>query len=265
MAKIVERKKNEVLEAKSAIPVPMLEKMPGFFREVISLKDVFLEKRNSGFSPIIAEIKRASPSRGIMHVDLDVEKLATAYQSGGAVAISILTDREGFGGTAEDIKLVRDKVFIPVLRKDFIVDPYQVYESRAIGADIILLIASAITPNECFSLSGLAKSLGLDVLLEIHEEHEVENYNNEYVDFVGINNRNLKTLKVDIETSVSLFDKLPKSSIKISESGISEVSTLVALKNKGFDLFLVGEIFMREKNPGEAFLNFVRDFRNHIS
>lgn len=179
----------------------------------------------------------------------------------GASALSVLTDQNYFGGSAEDLKLARKFNFCPVLRKDFMVDAYQLIESRAWGADCILLIAAALTPQKIRELAAFAKELGMEVLLEVHNREELDASLNEYVDLVGVNNRNLKTFEVNIETSLELVQEIPDTFTRISESGLSDPATLVVLKKAGFDGFLIGENFMKTIRPHQAAYNFMNQYR----
>ena len=249
--KIIEAKKKEVTERKVSFPISELEKSAFFKNECHSLKHALLDVDKTG---IIAEFKRKSPSKGIINDTADVREVTSDYAQYGASALSVLTDELFFGGSLKDLEVAREQL-IPILRKDFMVDEYQVIESKAYGADIILLIAACLTAKEVQDLSIFAKNLGLNVLLEIHDESEVEHICAE-IDVVGINNRNLKDFKVDIQQSIQLGDMIPKGNIKIAESGIHDLKTLERLRGHGFQGFLMGEIFMKEKNPGQAFRNF---------
>jgi indole-3-glycerol phosphate synthase len=251
--KIIQHKKTEVARNKKHISVNELEQSGFFERDVLSLKGSLLDETKTG---IIAEFKRRSPSKGIINAAADVVEVTAAYADQGAAGLSILTDHEFFGGCTGD--LVRSRVNqLPVLRKDFIIDEYQVIESRSIGADVILLIAACLTPERLKDLALLARSLKLEVLLEIHNENELQHICDE-VDLVGVNNRNLKTFSVDISRSVELSRKIPANKIKIAESGIDNGETVRILKEAGFKGFLMGEIFMKEPQPGIAFKEFVQ-------
>lgn len=238
---------------KEFIPLFVLEQMEHFERDCISLKETFAGNMSSG---IIAEFKRKSPSRGILNDKTDIIEVVHDYEFFGAAGISVLTDEIYFGGLNDDILLARDVVECPILRKDFIIDEYQVGETKAIGADVILLIAACLTPGRVKQLSILAKDLGLEVLLELHNESELGHICDE-VDLIGINNRNLQTLEVDINTSLELIKKIPAGKIAISESGISDPASIVTLRNAGFKGFLIGENFMKEEDPGKAFEEFL--------
>jgi indole-3-glycerol phosphate synthase len=219
----------------------------------LSLKTA-LEKSTTG---IIAEFKRKSPSKGWIYPDADVTVIPAAYEQVGATGLSILTDESFFGGSLNDLQAARPSVNIPILRKDFIVDPYQLHVAKALGANVILLIAAALEKKDCASLAKEAKELELEVLLEIHEEPELE-YISPDIDIVGINNRNLKTFVTDVETSFKLGEKIPAGLVKISESGISDPHTIKELRNAGFNGFLIGETFMKEDNPALALNHFIK-------
>ena len=250
---IIAKKKIEVDNNKRNKNISELEKEILFKKGTKSFKDFLLRKDKTG---IIAEYKRKSPSKGIINDVSSVEDVTADYAKYGASAISVLTDEEFFGGTIKHL-LKATAVDIPVLRKDFIIDEYQLIESKAYGADVILLIAACLSKKEVKSLATIAKDIGLNVLLEIHNEAELEHICDE-VDVTGINNRDLKTFKVDLNHSIELCRKIPADMIKISESGIDDVKTILYLKENGFSGFLMGEKFMKEKNPGNAFSDFVR-------
>jgi indole-3-glycerol phosphate synthase len=253
---IIERKKIEVEERKRSKSISELEKMPLFKRETYSLKDSLLDKSKTG---IIAEFKRQSPSKGVINNTSSVEDVVKNYVKNGASAVSVLTDEIFFGGSLNDIIEARN-IEVPLLRKDFIIDKYQIVESKAYGADIILLIAACLSKEDVKTFSTFAKDLGLNVLLEIHKEDELDHVCDE-VDVVGINNRDLKSFKVDLNHSIELCKKIPLDKINISESGIDDVKTIRFLKQNGFSGFLIGEKFMKEKNPGVAFAEFVKELK----
>lgn len=248
---IIAKKKIEVAERKHIKGIVELERMPFFKNKTFSFKDFLLRKDKTG---IIAEFKRKSPSKGIINNCSFTDEVVKEYVKYGASAVSVLTDEEFFGGSLKDLQEVRNND-IPILRKDFIIDEYQVIESKAYGADIILLIAACLEINEVKKLSAFAKKIDLNVLLEIHNEHELEHICDE-VDVVGINNRDLKSFEVDLNHSIDLCKKIPPDKIKISESGIDDVATIHFLKQNGFNGFLIGEKFMRENDPGKAFRDF---------
>lgn len=249
---IIVEKKVEIDRRKKNMPESDLLKMPLFDRSVLSFKEYLLKDDKTG---IIAEFKRRSPSKGVINKTALVEEVTFDYSKYGACAISVLTDEIFFGGSLNDLVLARANK-IPLLRKDFIIDEYQLVESKAFGADIILLIAACLTKEEVKTLASFAKNIGLNVLLEIHTEHELEHICDD-VDVVGINNRNLKNFAVDMNHSIELGNKIPAGKIKIAESGIDSAETIHFLKKYGFKGFLIGEKFMKEKDPGLAFKNFI--------
>ena len=254
--KIIEHKKHEVAEAKRNISLSELQDSEFFQRDTFSLK----ESVKSG-SGIISEFKRRSPSKGIINEKADVLKVAKSYEKFGASGISILTDEIFFGGTLQDVLEVRDEISIPILRKDFMIDEYQFYEAKANGADVILLIASCLSPSQVQEFTELSHELGLEVLLEIHTDEELHHFNKN-IDLVGINNRNLKDFKVDLQHSVNLKNQLPKDVLSVAESGIYSIDDFKFLKGKGFDGFLMGEYFMKNFNPGSAFEEFIKTIKN---
>ena len=208
-----------------------------------------MDKRKTG---IIAEFKRRSPSKGVINDKAAIEKVVKAYEVNGAAGISVLTDQEFFGGSDEDFLKAKETVGIPLLRKDFIIDEYQLVESKSIGADVILLIAACLTPAETRKLARAAKNLGMEILLELHDEKELDHIS-DAVTLIGINNRNLKNFGVDTELSIRLAEKIPSDFIKIAESGIDSIEMIQQFRKKGFQGFLIGEFFMKEADPGEAF------------
>lgn len=249
LEKIIESKKQELQHQKKVTPEVQFKSFPGFTRKCNSLKESLLKKEASG---IIAEFKQKSPSKGEINYNVKVEDVTRAYASAGASGLSVLTDYEYFGGTLANLAKAREaNPETPILRKDFIVDPWQIAEARAFGADVILLIAACLEKKQAEILARKAHELGLEVLMEVHNSEELKLIN-EHVDLVGVNNRNLKTFTVDIETSVELARQIPDRYIKISESGISNAATINYLKEKGFKGFLIGEAFMNTDNPGEA-------------
>ena len=251
--KIIAHKKIEVAERKAVTSIAELEKSPAFTRPVLSLKQFLLDDNKTG---IIAEFKRKSPSKGIINDKADVVEVTSAYAKYGASGLSVLTDETFFGGSTRD--LVKARVNnIPLLRKEFIIDEYQIVEARAMGADVILLIAACLTPADVKRLATFAQSLQLEVLLELHDEEELSHICEETV-LVGINNRNLKTFAVDIERSLAMAQKIPAGKVKIAESGISSAENIRLFRDHGFRGFLIGENFMKEANPGLAFEQFVK-------
>jgi len=250
---IITDKKIEVNQRKRIFPSAYWESSPLFERKTKSLAKS-LKASNSG---IIAEHKRRSPSKQNINSSLSVEKVARGYESAGVCGMSILTDGKYFGGSLDDLTIARAVSDFPLLRKEFIIDDYQIIEAKAFGADAILLIAAILSPKEILSFSKTAKSLGLDVLLEVHNLNELEKSIMPSIDLIGVNNRNLKTFKVSLETSRSLAEEIPAEFVKVSESGISEVASIKKLKAIGYKGFLVGENFMKTDNPGLAAKNFI--------
>ena len=250
---IITDKKIEVNQRKRIFPSAYWESSPLFERKTKSLAKS-LKASNSG---IIAEHKRRSPSKQNINSSLSVEKVARGYESAGVCGMSILTDGKYFGGSLDDLTIARAVSDFPLLRKEFIIDEYQIIEAKAFGADAILLIAAILSPQEILSFSKTAKSLGLDVLLEVHNLNELEKSIMPSIDLIGVNNRNLKTFKVSLETSRSLAEKIPAEFVKVSESGISEVASIKKLKAIGYEGFLVGENFMKTDNPGLAAKDFI--------
>ena len=254
--KIVLRKREEVALAKQRLSIKELENGLHFGRDPYSFKDFLLDEQRTG---IIAEFKRRSPSKGVINDKVSVEDVTTAYASAGASALSVLTDTDFFGGHVEDLLAARAANTIPILRKDFMIDEYQLVEAKALGADIILLIAAILSPQEVSSLAATAKGLGLNVLLEVHNLEELERSICSDLDAIGVNNRNLADFTVDLQTSFDLVNVIPDEFLKISESAISSAATIKDLKEAGFNGFLIGENFMKTEDPGEAMRHFVRE------
>lgn len=254
--KIVLRKKEEIALAKQQVAVKELEKAANFEHVPYSFRDFLLDEQCTG---IIAEFKRRSPSKGVINDLASVADVTTAYAAAGASALSVLTDADFFGGHPRDLLEARAHNSIPVLRKDFMIDEYQILEAKAWGADIILLIAAILTPKEIVNLAGMAKSLGLNVLLEVHSQQELERSVCKDLDAIGVNNRNLADFTVNIQTSFDLADQIPADFMKISESAISETNTINQLKRVGFNGFLIGENFMKTNDPGAAIRSFVSE------
>ena len=220
-----------------------------------------IKKSKSG---IICEFKRKSPSNEKINYKSNVSDVINGYEKAGAVGVSILTNKKYFDGSISDINEVKKSINIPILRKEFIISEYQIVESKSIGADAILLIASILNKEDIKNYSSLAKSLGLEVLLEIHSIDELNKISNTDVDIIGINNRNLDTLDIDIKNSIDMFEKIPSEFIKISESGISKVESIIRLIKVGYDGFLIGENFMKTSKPEESAYNFIKKVENEI-
>jgi len=252
------RKRTEIAEAKSRISVEELKASPYFKRKTNSLKSALLAEGASG---VIAEFKTKSPSKGVINTSADASEITAAYVAAGASGLSVLTDEHFFGGSFENLaKARRANPGTPILRKDFMLDPYQIYEARAHGADVILLIAESLSKSSLLELTETAKEIGLEVLVEVHSAEELEKLN-PLVDLVGVNNRNLKTFEVDVQTSVRLSELIPGQFVKISESGISDPKSIVQLRAAGFKGFLIGETFMKTENPGKACEEFIEKLK----
>ena len=256
--KILASKAIEVAARKKEFPISYLEKSPAYGRKCLSMRQSLTDSK----SGIISEFKRKSPSLGWIHKDADVGIVTSGYSEAGAAGISILTDLEYFGGTPMDLMYARPQIKCPVLRKDFVIDEYQLYEAKSMGADVVLLIAAALTAKQCMELGRKAHELGLEVLLEVHNADEIR-HANDYVDMLGVNNRNLKTFEQTIQTSFDLAHLIPDQFIKVSESGISKVETVQELQKVGYRGFLMGENFMKEQNPAEALRKFIKELTAH--
>jgi indole-3-glycerol phosphate synthase len=256
---ILLHKAKEVTERKELYPVKLLEKSIYFNTSCVSLHKYLLRSDKSG---IIAEIKRKSPSKGIINPHVSIERTSIGYMQAGASALSILTDQNFFGGSSADLIEARKFNFCPILRKDFIVDEYQVIESKSIGADAILLIAAALDAPKLKMLCSLAHSLGLEVLMEVHNEKELTDNLSSGAELVGVNNRNLKTFELNVDTSRVLSRIIPASIVKVSESGIDSAETIVDLKKHGYRGFLIGQTFMQYSRPEKAAMDFIRQLRH---
>lgn len=252
--KIIVKKRLEVEQAKENVAIADLESAPLFERTCLSLSDAVRNEEKNG---IIAEFKRASPSKGVINNHSSVSEIVAGYQEAAVSAVSVLTDSDFFKGSLADLVAAREVLHIPLLRKEFIIDEYQIVEAKAHGADIILLIAAVLNPKEIMALSGFAKALGLNVLLEVHNEEELERSRLDSVDAIGVNNRNLNDFSVSLDHSLALVDLIPERFIKVSESGISDPATIRQLRNAGFQGFLIGENFMKTTDPKQAIKRFV--------
>ncbi len=251
--KIVVDKRKEVILKKELIPVRQLENSILFEKEPVSLANAL---RNST-TGIIAEYKRRSPSKSVINHDLNIFDVAKGYEEAGVCGMSVLTDGKYFGGSLDDLLLARSVCKLPLLRKEFIIDEYQLLEAKAHGADVILLIAAILTREEIQQFSEFAKSLQLDVLLEVHNEAELQKSMMPSLDMIGVNNRNLKTFEVSLETSKALSELIPNDFVKVSESGISSVEAIKELKPYGYKGFLIGENFMKTDNAGKSAKQFI--------
>ena len=252
LERIVADKRVEVNFKKSILPLNYLRKSPMIQRDGHSLKDSLCVR-----SGIIAEFKRRSPSKQVINQTSSVVEVAKGYQEAGASGISVLTDTKYFGGALDDLLQVRSAVQIPVLRKDFMIDPYQFHEAKAYGADAVLLIAAILDLDQVSEFAKLSHDLGLEVLLEVHGEDELIGQDLSNVDMVGVNNRDLKSFTVDLSNSRELAHHIPNRVVKISESGLSDPSSITDLRSYGFEGFLMGETFMKEADPGEAARKFI--------
>ncbi len=254
--KIIITKRREVEHQKLIVDAAKLERYPLFLRKCNSLKANLLKEGSSG---IIAEFKQKSPSKGEINFRAKVEEVTKGYVEAGAAGLSVLTDYEYFGGDLDNLAKAREiNPDIPILRKDFMIDLYQITEAKAYGADVILLIATCLEKKQAELLAKYAKHIGMEVLMEIHNAEELELIN-DFVDVVGVNNRNLKTFEVDVETSVNLSKLIPDKFVKISESGLSGAKEIHYLRKHGFKGFLIGETFMKTDNPGEACSKFIKE------
>ncbi len=254
--KIVLRKREEVEQAKKLVSLKALEEGLYFNRAPYSLREFMLSAERTG---IIAEFKRRSPSKGIINDHSTVTEVTQGYAAAGVSAISVLTDTDFFGGHADDLLEARAANTVPLLRKDFMIDEYQIVEAKALGADIILLIAAILTPAQIGAFSRLSKNLGLNVLLEVHNLEELERSIHPDVDAIGVNNRNLADFSVNIQTSFDLAEEIPKEFLKVSESAISDPQTIKQLKKAGFNGFLIGENFMKTADPAAAIRLFTEE------
>lgn len=253
--KIVAEKHIEVELRKKLIPIEQLEQSVLFDKAPISL----VQNLKSSDSGIIAEHKRRSPSKSVINQDLNVFDVAKGYEKAGVSGMSVLTDGKYFGGSLDDLLTARASCKLPLLRKEFIIDPYQIIEAKAYGANVILLIAAILSKDELKAYSELAQSLELEVLLEIHDEKELKKSLLQSVDMIGINNRNLKTFEVSLEISKSLSSLIPDEFVKVSESGISSIEAIKELQPYGFKGFLIGENFMKTENAGASAKQFIDD------
>ena len=252
---IIQRKAQEVEEAKRCIPLETLKSRIQHLPPVSSMRKALAASPTG----IIAEFKRKSPSKGMMNPDARVEDVVPAYCANGAAALSVLTDKDFFGGSEADLRAARSIANVPILRKDFIVDAYQIYETRAMGADAMLLIAAALSAGQCKEYAETAHEVGLEVILEIHRPEELVAYS-EDVDIIGVNNRNLGSFNTDPQQSQRLFELLPKAPLPIAESGLKTPETAYEMRRVGYRGLLIGEAFMRTPQPGQA----LKDYSNQL-
>ncbi len=258
--RIVAHKKIEVEKNKEQSPIALLEQSPFYDRACVSFSDNIRDEKKSG---IISEFKRRSPSKPTINLAANPSIIPGEYDAAGVSAISILTDEHFFGGNAYHLSIARPSVSCPILRKDFIIDEYQIIEAKSIGADAILLITEILTKDEIAKFATLAASLGLEVLMEVHTIKQIDKYNPK-VNAIGVNNRDLTTFTVDPDHSINLYPHLPTEVCKISESGIHDIPTMIKLKKAGFDGFLIGERFMKTKDPGLACQTFIKEYKTKL-
>jgi indole-3-glycerol phosphate synthase len=258
LEQIIRYKRKELQLKKKAQPIERIMNSPLMEKSINSFTDSIRDKHKSG---IIAEFKRKSPSEGMINAEDNVTEVTAGYTTYGASALSVLTDESFFGGGSYDLALARNNTGIPLLRKDFIIDEYQVAESKAMGADVILLIAAVLQPREVQQLAHFAHSFGLQVILEIHAQQELDRFC-PGIDAVGVNNRDLKTFATGIQQSINLFEHLPSEVVKLSESGIKTPADAQLLLGAGFDGLLIGSLFMRESAPHFAFADFIKDLQS---
>ncbi|MFK8011823.1 MAG: indole-3-glycerol phosphate synthase TrpC [Marinicellaceae bacterium] len=250
LSKILETKKQEIIAGSKISDLSQLKKIITGLPKCRGFYQAIKTNIDSEITSVIAEIKKASPSKGIICNDFSPQKAAISYEEHGATCLSVLTDMNYFQGHNDYLLEAKESVSIPVLRKDFIIDPWQVYESRVLGADCILLIVAALADPQLYELTVLAQKLGMDVLMEVHDHNELVRALNTPAKLIGINNRNLKTFVTSLETSVEVAREIPVDRIVISESGIHNIADIEMLKNNGINTFLIGEAFMRKDNPG---------------
>ncbi len=258
---IIEHKRKEVAERKSLYPVKLLEQSIYFATQPVSMTKYIQRDDKTG---IIAEFKRKSPSKGIINAHASVERTSIGYMQAGASALSVLTDKQFFGGSNEDLMIARKFNFCPIIRKDFTIDEYQIIEAKSIGADAILLIAAVLDPRQSKEFTALAHSFGLEVLLEVHDEEELKQNLEVGANMIGVNNRNLKTFEVSIENSKRLAPLIPKGVVRVSESGISSPETILELKKFGYEGFLMGENFMKHSRPEIAAREFTESLKQLV-
>lgn len=254
LQQITAYKRTEVALRMVHYPESKLENSPFYVRKCFSLKE---HLRQVGASQIIAEFKRQSPSKGIINNKVGVVETTRGYAQAGASGLSILTDKKFFGGSQQDIEIARPDLNVPILRKDFVLTTYQITEAKAIGADVILLIAAILSEAQIAEFALFAKELGMEVICEIHNENELTKALQANIDIIGVNNRNLKNFQVSIENSVRLAEKIPSNFLKIAESGLQTAEDIIRLKNLGYEGFLIGEMFMQEEKPAEALKKLV--------
>jgi len=253
LKKIVQRKREEITQRQVTLPLDrLIEQLAGISNPTRGFVQAIADKIEQGEAGVIAEIKKASPSKGVIRADFRPAEIAASYQQGGAACLSVLTDRDFFQGSDAYLQQARAACSLPVIRKDFIIDPYQVYEARLIGADCILLIVSCLDDATLVELNDLAQRLSMDVLVEVHDAAELQRALKLNNRLIGINNRNLRTFEVSLDTTLELLAQIPPESIVVTESGIHTPVDVARMRGHGVNAFLVGEAFMRTAEPGET-------------
>lgn len=255
LKKILQRKQQEIAERSKRLPINLLQQLAENAEPVRGFVEALERKLAAGQSAVIAEVKKASPSKGVLREDFRPAEIAMSYENGGAACLSVLTDQDFFQGHEDYLKQARTVCKLPVIRKDFIIAPYQVFEARAIGADCILLIVAALDDDQLDQLSQLAIQLDMDVLVEVHNEEELHRALVLNLPLIGINNRDLHTFETSLETTIKLLNFIPDEMIVITESGILGKEDVTFMREHGVNGFLVGEAFMRADEPGEALAN----------
>lgn len=255
LVKILKRKQEEIAERSAKIPLAIMQQLAEAADPVRGFVDAIARRISDGDAGVIAEIKKASPSKGLLREDFRPADIAASYENHGAACLSVLTDRDFFQGHEEFLQQARKACSLPVIRKDFIIDPYQVFEARAISADCILLIVSALNDNQLEQLSQLAIQLGMDVLVEVHDLDELERALVLNLPLIGINNRNLRTFDTSLDTTLNLLSRIPDGHIVITESGIHTQDDVKLMRDNKVNGFLVGEAFMRAEDPGKELSN----------
>ncbi|RKZ33674.1 MAG: indole-3-glycerol phosphate synthase TrpC [Gammaproteobacteria bacterium] len=259
MKRILRRKSEEIVERCERVPLAELSRQMESAPPVRPFAAALIARATEGEAAVIAEVKRASPSKGVLREDFEPAAIARSYELGGATTLSVLTDRDFFQGADEYLQQARDACVLPVLRKDFVVDPYQVYEARVLGADAILLIVAALGDAQLTELSGLATHLGMDVLVEVHDGDELERALPLKTPLVGINNRNLHNFETRLETTLNLLEHIPEDRLVVTESGVHTRDDVTRLRARGVHAFLVGEAFMRAPDPGQRLRSLFGD------
>ncbi|HLD13218.1 MAG TPA: indole-3-glycerol phosphate synthase TrpC [Burkholderiales bacterium] len=258
LKKILARKREEVAENAWLRPVAVLQKQAAAMPPARGFVNAIRARIATGKPAVIAEIKKASPSKGLLRANFDPAEIAKSYERHGATCLSVLTDQDFFQGDDTHLQQARAACTLPVLRKDFTIDPYQVHEARALGADCILLIVAALDDVQLRELAMLAGKVGLDVLVEVHDAAELERALTLDTPLIGINNRDLRTFEVKLETTLNLLGRIPKNCVAVTESGIHALTDVTRLRQQGVNAFLIGETFMKASEPGEKLAELFR-------